>query len=113
MLREGIKTMASWVIHLRVAEQLWNRIQLEDRIAFVMGNIAPDSGIPNSDASGFVPSSEISHFRIIDKNGLKDVHEEQFIAQFFTEKQRRSYRSFIRRKNSFRNYIIPIERCRI
>jgi len=30
---------------------------------FVVGNIAPDSGIPSEDWSYYTPSSEVSHFR--------------------------------------------------
>ena len=35
--------MASWMIHLRVADLLMDRIPEIDETAFVMGNIAPDS----------------------------------------------------------------------
>lgn len=35
--------MASWMIHLRVADLLTDRIPGLDKTAFVVGNIAPDS----------------------------------------------------------------------
>ena len=35
--------MASWMIHLRIADRLMDRIPDLDETAFVMGNIAPDS----------------------------------------------------------------------
>lgn len=83
--------MASWMIHLRVAQKILEQLKLGDTIEFIMGNIAPDSGIPSLDGTGYIPSSEISHFRTIDEYGFKDVHEEQFIARYFTEEQRTHY----------------------
>ena len=41
--------MASWMIHLRVADRLLNEPGELDETAFIMGNIAPDSGVPNED----------------------------------------------------------------
>ena len=41
--------MASRMIHLRVADLLMDRTPGPDETAFVMGNIAPDSGAPNAD----------------------------------------------------------------
>ena len=53
--------MASWMVHLRVADKLLSRIRFLDPVAFVVGNIAPDSGVPNEDWSAFMPSTKISH----------------------------------------------------
>lgn len=83
--------MASWIIHLRVAQQLYQKLHIEQRDAFVLGNIAPDSGVPTADGSGFVPDASISHFRSLDENGIKKIHENRFIAQYFTQEQRQSY----------------------
>ena len=83
--------MASWMIHLRVAQGIYKRIGLKHIEEFIMGNIAPDSGIPKSDGTGYLPDAEISHFRTIDQNGIKDVHEDRFIEQFFTDAQREHY----------------------
>lgn len=83
--------MASWMIHLRVAQGIYKRIGIKHIGEFIMGNIAPDSGIPKADGTGYLPDAEISHFRTIDQNGIKDVHEDQFIEQFFTEAQREHY----------------------
>lgn len=35
--------MASWMVHLRVADELLRHLDNIDETAFVMGNIAPDS----------------------------------------------------------------------
>lgn len=83
--------MASWIIHLRAAQQLYQKLQIKPTDAFVLGNIAPDSGVPTADGSGFVPDAEISHFRSLDENGIKNIHEDRFIARYFTPEQRQSY----------------------
>ena len=49
--------MASWIIHLRVAQGIYEKLNLEHKIEFVMGNIAPDSGVPTADGTGFVPDA--------------------------------------------------------
>ena len=55
--------MASWIIHLRVAQEICQRLALQHIDRFILGNIAPDSGIPKADGSGYLPDAEISHFR--------------------------------------------------
>ena len=55
--------MASWMVHLRIADELLNRIQGLDETIFILGNLAPDSGVPNEDWSAFNPPSHISHFK--------------------------------------------------
>ena len=65
--------MASWMIHLRVAQQLYRQLNIESINEFVLGNIAPDSGIPSKDGSGFIPDAAVSHFRSLDENGIKKV----------------------------------------
>ena len=58
--------MASWMIHFRVADALLNWAgwsnSPENLTAFLLGNIAPDSGTLSPDGRGYVPSKEISHF---------------------------------------------------
>lgn len=83
--------MASWMIHLSVADALLDRIPGLEATAFVMGNMVPDSGIPNEDWSAFTPGSEVSHFRTTDENGIKLIHEDWYIKQYFTQAQRGAY----------------------
>ncbi|MDE7285045.1 MAG: hypothetical protein K2N85_15900 [Lachnospiraceae bacterium] len=68
--------MASWIIHLRVAQQLYQQLDIEQIDAFILGNIAPDSGVPSEDGSGFIPDAAVSHLRSLDENGIKDIHED-------------------------------------
>lgn len=83
--------MASWMIHLRVAQGIYKRLALKYVNEFIMGNIAPDSGVPKADGSGYEPPAAVSHFSGVDRNGIKDVHEEVFIERFFTDAQRKDY----------------------
>ena len=60
--------MASWMIHFRVAQAMLDHGALGDRpdptlsTAFVIGNIAPDSGVPAPDGKGYLPGKTVSHF---------------------------------------------------
>ena len=83
--------MASWMVHLRVAQEIIEGTGIECVTEFIMGNIAPDSGVPNEDGSGFVPSSEVSHYNQKDENGIKGVHEEVFIENYLLKEHRKQY----------------------
>ena len=55
--------MASWIVHLRVAEKLlatWTEL---DPAQFAVGNIAPDAGIPDEKWEKFTPPTEVTHFK--------------------------------------------------
>lgn len=54
--------MASWIVHLRIADKLLSQLDRIDMTAFVVGNMAPDSGVPNADWSAFHPPKSVSHF---------------------------------------------------
>jgi hypothetical protein len=54
--------MATWIVHLRVAENILNKGYSFDSEAFVAGNIGPDSGVPNEDWSNFDPPKKITHW---------------------------------------------------
>lgn len=74
--------MATWIAHLRVAEQLANRWPIDDSIAYYVGNLGPDSGIMNQTTKGFEPPSEISHWQT---GPYKDsIDPEAFYQMFLT-----------------------------
>jgi hypothetical protein len=54
--------MATWITHLRLAENLLPRIEGLDEPRFAVGNIAPDSGIPDEKWETFDPRAELLHF---------------------------------------------------
>ena len=86
--------MASWMVHLRVADRLLDRLKDIDEAAFVMGNIAPDSGVPNADWTEFHPPKSVSHFK------TDRTDPEAFRRQYFSREQiagydRRAYSFFL------------------
>jgi hypothetical protein len=55
--------MATWIAHLRIAENLLARIPGLDPGQFAIGNIAPDAGIPDEKWEKFNPPPEVTHFK--------------------------------------------------
>lgn len=51
--------MALWAIHFRIADHIIDHAGCLDTDYFIIGNIAPDCGIPV--AGGYFPPSEITH----------------------------------------------------
>ena len=74
--------MASWMIHLRIADKLLDQIPGLSPIEFIMGNLAPDSGL---EVDGhFVPDQRISHFRRDDLSGKKDIDLEAYRSKYLS-----------------------------
>ena len=82
--------MASWMVHLRIADRLLDSLPGLFAVDFVVGNIAPDSGIPDEDWSEFTPSVIVSHFRV-DHSIPKNICIPAFVERYFTPEQRTSY----------------------
>lgn len=79
--------MASWMVHLRIADRLLDRFPELSPVEFIVGNVAPDSGVPNEDWSQFTPSTVVSHFKTDDKKANPD----HFAAKYFTPAQQETY----------------------
>ncbi len=56
------RRMATWIAHLRIAENLLKSLPGLDPAQFAIGNIAPDSGIPDEKWEKFNPPPEVTHF---------------------------------------------------
>ena len=95
--------MASWMVHLRIADKLLNEISNLSATEFVVGNIAPDSGVPNEDWSVFTPSGDVSHFKTTDADGFKDIHLNEYVERFFTLEQRGKYNN--KQKSFYLGYL--------
>jgi hypothetical protein len=54
--------MATWITHLRIAENLLTCLPGLEAGPFAIGNIAPDSGIPDANWEKFTPDPKITHF---------------------------------------------------
>lgn len=83
--------MASWMVHLRVADKLLDRIEGITETEFIVGNIAPDSGVPNADWTVFTPSKKVSHFKTYREDGTSKIDVEIYLGQYFTAEKRAAY----------------------
>ena len=90
--------MASWMVHLRVADALLDRIEGLCPVEFVVGNIAPDSGVPNEDWSAFTPSTHISHFKRTGSKEAKNIDVDAYVAKYYPLERRGS---MSQKENSF------------
>lgn len=54
--------MATWITHLRIAENLLRLAPDLQQASFFVGSIAPDSGIPDAKWEKFDPPSDVTHF---------------------------------------------------
>ncbi len=78
--------MASWMVHLRIADELLPHLKNIDETAFVIGNMAPDSGVPNEDWTQFHPPTSISHFkRKAEVGSVIDI--DAFCEKYFNDEQ--------------------------
>jgi len=55
--------MATWIAHLRIAENLLSLIPGLNPGQFSIGNVAPDSGIPDENWETFDPPPKVTHFQ--------------------------------------------------
>ena len=70
--------MASWMVHLRVADKLLDKINGLKETEFIVGNIAPDSGAPSADWSTFTPNKTVSHFMCKCDNGKLKINSDEY-----------------------------------
>lgn len=82
--------MASWMVHLRIADRLLDSLPGLSAVDFVVGNIAPDSGIPNENGTTFTPSTAVTHFRV-DPSNPSAIQIPVFVERYFTPEQRARY----------------------
>ena len=85
--------MATWGLHIRIAERLLDREFDLDREGFLIGNIGPDCGMPNEDWSAFNPPSEISHWS---RGGKENINTENFLEVHLNKRiEDRKEKSFL------------------
>lgn len=91
--------MASWLTHLRVAEKIKEKVSEIDFPYFIIGSIAPDSGVPDESQRNYTPSKEITHCRYLKEDNTKDMDESVFFDNYLvTEK-------IITRSDSTRSFL--------
>lgn len=69
--------MATWLAHLRIAENLLSAIPSLDAGQFAIGNLGPDAGIPDEKWETFNPPAEVTHFKR-SKSVHKDIADLDF-----------------------------------
>ena len=76
--------MATWIAHLRIAENLLECIPNLDPGQFAIGNVAPDSGIPDKNWEKFNPPPEVTHFKR-SKSVHKDIADLDFYRGYLAD----------------------------
>ncbi len=75
--------MATWGLHMRMAETFLEKGLAVDPESFLIGNIGPDCGMPNEDWSKFDPPTEVSHWS--DK-GRRNIYHDKFYEAYLKDK---------------------------
>jgi hypothetical protein len=88
--------VATWIAHLRISESLLERLPGLDPAQFVIGNIAPDAGIPDEHWKNFDPPPEVTHFKR-SHSVHKDIADLEFYRGYLQsvdpgDRQRYSFR---------------------
>ena len=74
--------MASWLTHLRIAEIIKQRVPEIDFPYFLIGSIAPDSGVPDESRRNYTPSKEITHSSYQKDENAADIDETVFFNNY-------------------------------
>lgn len=83
--------MASWMVHLRIADKLLDALPGLSPVDFIMGSLAPDSGVPNDNWTVFTPNTRVSHFKNEASSHTNKVYIPDFITKYFTPEMRKQY----------------------
>ncbi|WP_346868654.1 zinc dependent phospholipase C family protein [Clostridium sp. UBA5119] len=83
--------MATWIAHLRIAENILKNMDDLDSTAFILGNVGPDSGVPNEDWSSFNPPKTITHWINEENNIDAERFFHKYIKNNFMEYSKYAY----------------------
>ncbi len=83
--------MATWGVHIRIAEKLLDKYSDLEEVSFLVGNIGPDCGKPNEDWSSFTPSKEISHWIDENRNFRPDLFFKEYLRDPVHDNKERSF----------------------
>ena len=73
--------MATWIAHMRIAEYFMKINDKLNCIDFLIGNIAPDCGVPNEDWSKFTPDKNITHWQLDGKNTDAEDFRKKYVKK--------------------------------
>lgn len=85
--------MATWIAHLRIAESLLGLIPDLSASQFAIGNIAPDSGIPDENWEKFDPPPAVTHFKRTD-SVHKEIADLDFYRRYLADLDGRAVNRF-------------------
>ena len=85
--------MATWIAHLRIAENLLDEIPHLDAGQFAIGNVAPDSGVPDAKWEKFDPPPQVTHFKRSD-SVHKDIADLDFYRGYLADVSPQDARRF-------------------
>jgi len=75
--------LASWIVHLRIADKLLSHLPDLDAGQFAIGNVAPDSGVPDANWETFDPPPEVTHFLLKELPGTPGTCQDvRFYRQY-------------------------------
>jgi hypothetical protein len=74
--------MATWVAHFRIAQALLEQGYNFHRQMFLVGNIAPDSGVLSEDRLAYIPDKTVSHWKNADQN----IEPERFYQTYLDQR---------------------------
>jgi len=72
--------MATWIMHLMIADRVLNIYPSLNRLSYAVGNIAPDCNVENENWTSFTPSREITHWMSADRKSAADC--ERFYCEY-------------------------------
>lgn len=64
--------MATWIMHMRVADRAAEKYPMLDRRAFCVGNIAPDCNVENETWDSFTPPRQVTHWMSAERKTVSD-----------------------------------------
>ena len=85
--------MATWIVHLRVAEIFAKKYDFIDEYNFFAGNLAPDCGYGQKDSFGeFQPPPMVTHWT--DTGSKRDCKYKEFYEKYLKNKEKDNAYSF-------------------
>ena len=75
--------MATWIAHLRLAENLLQMIDGLDPSQIAVGSVAPDCGIRDAKRDKFNPPAEVTHF-LVSGDCARRIADLEFYRRYLT-----------------------------
>lgn len=89
--------MASWIMHLRMADEILKNVKQLDRRGFCVGSIAPDCNVENADWTAYTPPKEKTHWMLDKRKRAADSQRffEEYLIERKDEIRSEEHRSFL------------------